>query len=96
MRINIITDSLDLLAGIEKLELKEQKTTLQNIIDTLGNYPKPKKKQKNVKYIACYLFVSNVRNACKLSVFGFLDMYIGFNVVQFNLEGALSLLVDEF
>ncbi|CAA0168267.1 hypothetical protein [Tenacibaculum maritimum] len=91
----IITDCLDLLAGIENLKPKEQKGTLQNIIDVLGSYPKPKKELKNKDILACYLFVSNARNACKLSVLEYMSLKEGFNIIHVNLENTLSLLVDE-
>lgn len=99
MKKQIITDCLDLLAGFELQELKEQKATLESVIDTLGSYPKPQNKKDNVRaksnQIASYLFVSNVRNACKLSTLGYIKLNVGFNTIQYNLECALSLLVDE-
>jgi hypothetical protein len=99
MKTQIITDCLDLLAGFELQEPKEQKATLQSIIDTLGSYPKPQNKKDIVRaksnQIASYLFVSNVRNACKLSSLSYIKLNVGFNTIQYNLESALSLLVDE-
>jgi len=99
MKTQIITDCLDLLAGFENLNPKEQKECFEQTIDTLGSYPKPQKKNDIViakSYeIACYLFVSNVRNACKLSSLGFIKITLGFSTIQQNLENALSILVDE-
>lgn len=98
MKTQIITDCLDLLAGFENLNLKEQKECFEQTIDTLGSYPKPQKKKDIVNAksyeIACYLFVSNVRNACKLSSLGYIKLNIGYSTVQNNLESALSILVD--
>jgi hypothetical protein len=99
MKTQIITDCLDLLAGFELQEPKEQKTTLKTIIDTLGIYPKPQNKKDLVEAknydVASYLFVSNVRNTCKLSTLGYIKLNVGFNTIQYNLESALSILVDE-
>ncbi len=90
--IEIITKSLDLLSDIELLNTKEQKKVLYSIIDLLGNYPKPNNDNND---LACYLFVSNVRNACKLSILKYLDLKESFNIIQVNLENTLSLLVDD-
>ncbi|CAA0242704.1 conserved hypothetical protein [Tenacibaculum maritimum] len=95
MKKEIITDCFDLLAGIENLKPKEQKGTLQNIIDVLGSYPKCKKELENKNVLACYLFVSNVRNACKLTILESLDLKEGFDIVQVNLEDTLSLLINQ-
>ena len=98
MKTQIITACLDLLAGVELQETKEQKATLQSIIDTLGSYPKPQNKNNLVRAksneIASYLFVSNVRNACKLSTLGYIKLNVGFNSIQYNLEDALAILID--
>ncbi len=98
-KTRIITDCLDLLAGFEYLKFNEQKDCFQQIVDTLGSYPKPQKKTDTERAkpheIACYLFVSNVRNACKLSTLGCVSINVGFDIVQDNCELALSLLVDD-
>jgi hypothetical protein len=98
MKVQIITNCLDLLAGFEYLTPKEQKDCFQQIIDVLGSYPKPQKKNvlesAKPNEIACFLLVSNVRNACKLSTFGFIDFKAGYSTIQENCEFALSLLID--
>lgn len=99
MKTQIITDCLDLLAGFENLNPKEQKECFEQTIDTLGSYPKPQKKNDTERaksyQIASYLFVSNVRNACKLSCLGYIKLNIGYSTIQYNLESALSILIDE-
>jgi len=98
MKIEIITNCLDLLAGFEHLTNNEKKDCLNNVIDTLGSYPKPQKKtdvQRAKAYkIASYLFVSTARNYCKLSILNFIKLDIGINIIQHNLESALSILID--
>jgi hypothetical protein len=98
MKKEIITNCLDLLADFELLNQKEQKGCFQQIIDVLGGYPKPQNKFDKVEAtkteIGVYLFVSNVRNTCKLSILGILKYKESYLVAQYNCEFALSLLVD--
>jgi len=98
MKIEIITNCLDLLTGFEHLTNNEKKDCFSSVIDTLGSYPKPQKKtdiQRAKTYqIASYLFVSTARNYCKLSIENFIKLDTGINVIQYNLESALSILTD--
>ena len=98
MKIQIITDCLDLLAGFQYLEPYEKKECFQQIIDVLGSYPKPQKKtdlEAAKPYeVATYLFVSNIRNACKLSILEFISNSTCIEIIQVNCECALSVLTD--
>ncbi len=96
---NIITECLDLLAGFELLTDTEKSQTAQTIIDTLGSYPKPQKKnapENAPSYlVGAYLMASNVRNACKLFLLGYLDDVLLFQAIaQENCENALGLLTN--
>ncbi|MFV0565757.1 MAG: hypothetical protein ACK5NB_07990 [Flavobacteriaceae bacterium] len=97
MRIDQVKSAMDVLAGFELLTQTEQKQTLLTVIDTLGGYPKPTKKQDErpapVKDVGAYLFVSNSRNACKLGELGYIETRHAYNLVSANLETALSLLL---
>lgn len=94
MKTTIITTSLDLLAGFDFLLLKEQMQALSSVIDTLGSYNKPTKKGKPApvltQKINAYLFVSNVRNACKLGVSGAITPIQAYQIATSNLERALT------
>lgn len=96
MRIKKITDCLDLMAGFELQERTEQKQTLLLVIDTLCGYPKPQHKTdvlpSTAESLGAYLFVSNVRNTCKLGELGYLNLNIVHNIIIENLANALSLL----
>lgn len=96
MRVRLITDCMDLMAGFELLNHAEQLQILQMVIDTLGSYPKPQKKADTLpaptKAVGAYLFVSNVRNACKLHAFGFIPTESTKQAIDSNLSNALSLL----
>lgn len=98
MKIEIITNCLDLLACFELLTDTEKKDCFSNVIDLLGSYTKPQKKtdtrRAKTYQIASYLFVSTARNYCKLSNTGFVKLNTGFNNIQYNLECALSILID--
>lgn len=98
MRVKIIIDCFDLLAGFELMHPIEQIAIFNAIIDTLGSYPKPMSKTLNrpatSAQIGSYLFVSNARNACKLADFGYIDINTAFQIIQNNLENAFSLLVE--
>lgn len=88
---------MDLLAGFEHLPMIEQKTVFKSVIDVLSNYPKPQHKavltQVNKATLGVYLFVSNVRNACKLGSLGLWSNETACNVAQSNLIFALDLLM---
>ena len=94
MKTEIITNCLDLLAGFELLDPTQQTGIFVTIIDTLGSYPKPQKKHDNVRakdnLISVYLFVSNVRNACKLGEFGAITPIQANQTILANLENALT------
>lgn len=98
MKTVILTDCFDLLAGYEYLSELEKINVLRYIIDVLGSYPKPQKKNAvrpaTSSQIGTYLFVSNVRNACKLAEFGFIDTSTAYTIIQNNLEQAFSLIVE--
>lgn len=94
MKTEIITNCLDLLAGFELLAPTEQTGVFLTIIDTLGSYTKPTKKRDNTPIITqklnAYLFVSNVRNACKLGVTGAITPIQAYETALSNLENALT------
>lgn len=97
MQRTIITDCMDLLAGFEHLPVDDQAQTLDAVIDTLGNYPKPQHKgdtdHADKTALGAYLFVSNVRNACKLGLLGLWSTATARNVAQSNLVFTLDLLM---
>jgi hypothetical protein len=94
MKTTIITTSLDLLAGFDFLLLKEQMHVLLSVVDTLGSYTKPTKKRETTpiatQKLNAYLFVSNVRNACKLGVTGAITPTQAHETALSNLEMALT------
>lgn len=92
MKIGIITNCLDLMAGINHRPKNEYIAVFNSVIDELGSYPKPAAQNKNI--LSAYLLASNVRNACKLAKFKVLALVDAVNVVQVNLEACLSLLLD--
>lgn len=97
-KIAKITDCLDLLAGFELLPIAERNGVFQSIINTLCGYPKPNKKsaitEPSPKILGAYLCVSNARNGCKLALLGIWDNSQAINIIQVNLEIALTLLID--
>lgn len=99
MRVKQITDCIDLLAGFELLNQAEQKQTFLLVIDTLCGYPKPQKKgdilPSTDENLGAYLFVSNVRNACKLSESEHLNPNTAYSIIVENLVNALSLLHEK-
>lgn len=92
--MTIITTSLDLLAGFDFLLFKEQIHVLLSVIDTLGSYTKPTKKRDAtpivIQKLNAYLFISNVRNACKLGVTGAITPKQAHETALSNLENALT------
>lgn len=95
-----LTDCLDLLASIPFLSDNNQRDELAlNIIDTLGNYPKPQKKneEKDVypNELGAYLFTSTARNTAKLAQIGLIPYGKAFEAITGNFERALGLLTDE-
>lgn len=98
LRVDIIKDSFDMIAGFEFLNNIEQKEVFQSIINTLANYPKPQKKGSSKKAtnkdIAAYLYVSNTRNSSKLAIMGFLDHKEALNTLNINLQNSLTVLLS--
>ena len=101
MSINtvIITDAMDLMAGFEFMPEADKTATLKTIIDKLGSYPKPYKKNDNktfsVNLLGAYLCVSNARNSCKLALLGLQNITNAYHLISYNLELALSLAMVE-
>lgn len=90
----ITTDCIDLLADFNYLLINEQMQVFSSVIDTLGSYSKPAKKGNNtpvlIQKINAYLFISNVRNACKLGVSGAITPVQAYQTALTNLENALT------
>ena len=99
MKTEIITNCLDLLAGFELLAPTQQTGVFLSIIDKLGSYPKPQKKYDTIRakdsLISAYLFVSNVRNACKLGELGAITPIQANQTILGNLENALTELLNK-
>lgn len=98
MRGKIVTDAMDLLAGFDVLPIDEQKITLSCVVDRLGDYPIPYKKSneapENVNDLGAFLFVRNVRNACKLAMLDHIPTEQANHISEVNLMLALTLLTD--
>lgn len=105
IQINVITDCMDLLSGFSFIKPSkpfinqvEQNQLFFDAIDILGSYPKPNRKGDKVnasnQYLGAYLFISNARNTCKLTSIGLIANDTAYNLIQTNLENALSLLID--
>lgn len=97
-KTKIVCEVMDLMAGFENLPNQGKPEQLQIVINTLGSYPKPQKKQAlvncNTKDLGVYLCISTIRNTCKLSIIGYQSFSIGLNVINYNLEKALTLLTE--
>ena len=97
MQKTIITNCIDLLAGFDCLQVDEQISVFNSIIDELGSYQKPQRKsnavEPNKELLGAYLFVSNVRNACKLGALGLWNYSTAYGVAYSNLIFALDLLI---
>jgi hypothetical protein len=105
IQINVITDCLDLLSSFSFTKPSkpfinpvEQNKLFFDVIDILGSYPKPQHKNSvdtaTPNNLGAYLFVSNARNTCKLASIGLVANDTAYNLIQTNLENALSLLID--
>lgn len=97
VRVEKIKDCIDFMAGFELLvSTKEKKEVLQSVIDRLCGYPKPQHKGDTVKAakndIVAYLFVSNVRNTCKLAEMQLIPYETAAQIIGFNLVNALNVL----
>lgn len=90
----ITTNCIDLLAGFDYLPINEQIQVFQNVIDALGSYSKPTKKGDcppfSIPKLNTYLFISNVRNACKLGMSGAITPMQAYTTASLNLENALT------
>ncbi len=99
-QIACLTDCLDLLASIPFLSDNNQRNELaKSIIDTLGSYPNPRKKneEKDIhpNELGAYLFTSTARNTAKLAQLGLILYGKAFEAITGNFERALGLLTDE-
>jgi hypothetical protein len=95
-----LTDCFDLLVSIPFLSDNNERNELaQNIIDTIGGYPKPRhkneEKEETPNELGAYLFTSSARNAAKLAQLGYIPFDKAFAAIANNLERALGLLTDE-
>jgi len=95
-----LTDCLDLLASIPFLSDSNERNELaQNIIDTLGGYPKPRHKnevkEESPNELGAYFFTSTARNTAKLAQLECIPFDKAFAAITGNLERALGLLTDE-
>ena len=89
-----------MLASIPFLSDNNERNKLaQNIIDTLGGYPKPRhkneEKEESPAELGAYLFTSTARNTAKLAQLGYVPFEKAFEAITNNLERALGLLTDE-
>lgn len=95
----IVTDAMDLIAGFKLLTNQEKTEVLQNIINALGSYSKPRQKgdpkEPKNNVLGAYLCISNVRNACKLCLLNIWSYQTAKQVINYNLEGALSELMQD-
>ena len=89
---------MDLFCGFRLINPTEQNQLFFDAIDVLGSYPKPQRKNSTntatKNNLGAYLFVSNARNTCKLASIGLIANDTAYNLIQTNLENALSLLID--
>ncbi len=96
---SIITDCMDILSKWDlPFPAIERHQILNEIIDTLGSYPKPRKSKQypepHQNILGAYLCISTVRNACKLALIKVWSEKKAEKVIRENLETALSLLID--
>ncbi|AIQ00316.1 hypothetical protein ACQ1Q1_00050 [Ornithobacterium rhinotracheale] len=98
MRTEIIKRCFDEMAGFGTLNESEQMHTLQSVVNTLGSYPKPRQKGDEVEPspedLGAFLSASNVRNACKLAMLRVWRTSTAENIINTNLEIALTLLTE--
>lgn len=95
---SILMDCIDQLAGVSLLSDTDNEL-VQSIIDTLGNYPRPRQKNKLTKptpqCLGAYLYASTARNSVKLAQLGYMPFDNAFSVAGSCLEASLSLLTDK-
>ena len=90
----VLTDCLDLMALVPHLEADNARCKLaQDIVDTLGDYPRTQP-GCGCDELGAYLLVSSSRNAAKLAMLEVVTYPNAFNAIQSCLEHALGLLVD--
>lgn len=98
LRVNKITDCMDVLSLWETSTRPERVEILQTVINTVGGYPKPRHKGETIEptpeTLGAYLCISNVRNYSKLGALGVLDIETAYIMICRHLETALTLLID--
>lgn len=93
---SVLTDCIDLLAGFSLLSDTDKYDLAQSIIDTLGNYPRPRQKNEPTpQYLGAYLYASTARNSVKLAQLGYMPFNNAFSVAGSCFEASLSLLTDK-
>lgn len=94
-----IAACFDDLAAAPYLEDQQANYELaQSIINTLGDYPKPREKDNHTEppreELAAYLYVSTARNKLKLAQLDYIPYDLAFVSVYSCFETAMSLLTD--
>lgn len=96
---SILMDCIDLLAGIPHLSDTDKSGLTQSIINTLGSYPKPQKKNKATgiapHHLGAYLYTSTAHNAIRLAQLEYIALDKAFSVAGYCLEASLSLLTNK-
>lgn len=96
---SILMACIDLLAGYSHLSDTDKYELAQSIIDTLGNYPRPRRKNEPTEpasqCFGVYLYASTARNTLKLAQLGYMPFDNAFSVAGSCLEASLSLLTDK-
>ncbi|MEJ8606539.1 hypothetical protein JSO56_06345 [Riemerella anatipestifer] len=94
----ILTECIDLIAVVDYLPEDEHAKVYSEIIETLGTYPKPQEKGNpeapTPEILGAYLCASSVRNACKLTLLGYLDNRTAKTTITDYLTNALTLLIE--
>ncbi len=96
----LLMDCLDQLTEQHFLAIHRERHDLaQNIIDTLGSYPRPREKGSDTpasrEVLAAYLYASTARNTLKLAQLGYIPFPNAFGIVGGCFEASLSLLTDK-
>lgn len=96
--INTLIDCLDEFGDGTITTPQQALDIITNLIDILGNYPKPRKKKSKTiapdNLIGAYLYTSTARNALKLSLIGYIEYIEAITTAKTNIELSYSLLVD--
>ncbi|MDH6356128.1 hypothetical protein M2132_002491 [Dysgonomonas sp. PH5-45] len=95
----ILMDCIDQLADVALLSDTDKCELAQNIIDTLGNYPRPRQENEPTEptpqCLGAYLYASTARNSVKLAQLGYMPFDNAFSVAGSCIEASLSLLTDK-